>query len=260
MTNNNKLFWEINSQNILNSLQSRVTPPITYIEKEYILDFNQKEILHLFCNFGLTSFYLENLGGRVTGVDYNEYAISYANIRKSGLGSEVNFICSDFFELDNKKSYDIIYGSYGVLDWVENIDTFINKIDSLLKTEGRFIFIEYHSDLFKLKFEQLNGIKISENQYKIPTNYIHRTNEHMSSLMGGGFTKEESVYMYPFLHNTDIFLNKLNNAGFRQKKLNFYDHINFKMGHSTTIGSNMYRNAFLKDGEYMCYGIEYQKV
>ena len=257
MIDNNKIFWEINSQNILTKHQSRGTPPVTLIEKEYILDFNEKEILHLFCNFGLTSFYLEGLGGKVTGIDYNKHAINFANKRKAELKSKVNFICSDFFKFNSDTLYDIVYGSYGILDWVENIQNFSKIIYNILKPGGKFILIEYHSDFFKLKFEQLNGIEVTPNQFKIPTNFTHRTST--SSLIGGGVISEQPVFMYPFLHNTDSFLETLKNIGFKQSKLKYYDHINFKMGHSMTIGPNKFRNAFLEKGKSMCYGFEFIK-
>jgi len=253
----NKIFWDAYVSDLLsNKYNYGVTHSATKIEREFMQELKGKKILHPFCNFGMNTFVLEDKGGVVTGLDYNPSAIQYANDYKKRIGSNVEFICDDFFEYEFKDKYDVIFLSYGILDWVEDIDAFIDRLYDLLVDEGRLIMVEFTTQFFEAKFKQLGGKVLKDNQYEIKTDLTYRIGTPNSSIMGGNISEEE-VIMRPYLHNTNRFISKLLTKGFREGYVKYYDHINFKMGNDIEIGKNRYKNKDVEGN--MCFGMIYIK-
>lgn len=251
-----KNFWEhYTIERFSRNNVNNIIPSITLIEKEFIHNLKNKKVFHPFCNFGMNSFMLEKQGGVVTALDYNKYSIELANLYKQKINSNITFICDDFFNHEPIELYDVIYASYGVLDWIEDIDLFLKKIYSLLNTTGQFIFIEYHSDLFLHKINDLGGTLDNNNQYKIVTGYTNTINGSTKSILGGEHRNTEPVYMKPYLHNTDDFINSLNGNGFNIERLEFYNYINFKLGNDIQLGPKKYRHVHLSKNDIMCFGL-----
>lgn len=258
----NKIFWE---QNFLyfsdkHYKVNNIIHSATKMERDFITDIENKNLLHIFCSFGMNSFVLEDLGATVTGVDYNKHSIDFANKYKNKVNSNTTFICEDFFKFNSENKFDVIYGSYGVLDWVHDVDLFIDQIYNLLIPGGRFIFVEFHSDFFEKKFSQMGGVMYGDNQYEIKSNYKNRVGVPKSSPLGNGYTEAEDVYLRPFVHDTNQFISKLKLRGFSKNRLEFYDYINFRMGKDVEISRNKFRNKELEPNQKMSFGLDFTKI
>jgi len=251
-----KDFWEQYTKHLFTKKYSvnNIIHSISSIEREFLNDLDDKRVLHPFCNFGMNTFSLEQMGADVVGLDYNPHAIDIANRYKENIKSKSIFLCGDFFEYETDNLYDIVYASFGVLDWVEDIELFLNKINSLLKTDGKFIMVEYHSDFFIEKLSEL-GTRISDSTYEIKTGFKKVIGTSASSLMGNGYDTKEDVIAKPQLHNTNEFLKSVQDMGFIIDKIEYFDYISWKMGNDIKIGSQKYRNKNLKEGDKMAFGI-----
>jgi len=251
--NSNRIFWEAYVDDLLsNKYNYSVTHSASKIERALMKDLEGKKVLHPFCNFGMNTFVLEDLGGVVTGVDYNSSAIEYAINYGKRINSKAKFICDDFFLHTFDEKYDVIFLSYGILDWVSDIDNFIEKLYGLLEDGGRLIMIEFTTEFFEAKFKQLGGVKLEGNQYEIKTDLTHRVGTSKSSPMGGN-NSEHEVIMRPYLHNTNRFISKLFTRGFKEGTVKYYDYINFRMGSDIEIDKNKYKNKDVQGN--MCFGL-----
>lgn len=251
-----KDFWEQYTKHLFTTKYSvnNIIHSISSIEKLFLNDLKGKRVLHPFCNFGMNTFMLEQMGADVVGLDYNPHAIDIANRYKENIKSNSIFLCGDFFDYETDNLYDIVYASFGVLDWVDDIELFLNKIHSLLKIGGQFILVEYHSDFFVEKLSEL-GTRTSDSTYEIKTGFKKVIGTPASSLMGNGYDIKENITAKPQLHNTDEFLKSVQGVGFNIDKIEYFDYISWKMGNDIKIGSRKYRNKNLKEGDKMAFGI-----
>ena len=155
----NSIFWD--EMAAVHSSQSDYdlenyrpdTHKINKLDKEVLGSIKGKRILHLQCHVGLDTLALEQLGAHLVGVDYSIVAINCANRIKNKFGLTTSFYCKNVCEISelNLGEFDIIYTSYGVLVWLENLNLWASQIYNSLKKGGRFILIDEHphSMLFK---------------------------------------------------------------------------------------------------------------
>ncbi|RXJ88077.1 bifunctional 2-polyprenyl-6-hydroxyphenol methylase/3-demethylubiquinol 3-O-methyltransferase UbiG [Arcobacter sp. CECT 8985] len=117
------------------------------IELEQVGDVKGKSLLHLQCHFGQDTLSWARLGAKVTGVDLSSESIKEANLLKETLGLEATFIESDVcvFDKNNKQQFDIVFTSYGVLSWLENLNDWARTIASSLKVGAEFHMVEFHT-------------------------------------------------------------------------------------------------------------------
>lgn len=116
------------------------------IELELLGDIKGKSILHLQCHFGQDSLSLAKLGAKVTAVDFSDKAIDRAKSMNEKLGLDVEFICSNVYDLPKvlNKKFDFVFTSYGVIGWLEDLDKWANVISTFLKPKGKFVMVEFH--------------------------------------------------------------------------------------------------------------------
>jgi 2-polyprenyl-3-methyl-5-hydroxy-6-metoxy-1,4-benzoquinol methylase len=134
-----------------------------FAEEIYLLgDVNDSTLLHLMCNSGQDSLSLAASGAIVTGVDISDEAINFA--KQLSIDSEIqaDFYCSDVYDwfqqaISDKKVYDIIYTSYGVLHFLSDLDEWALGIVSLLKNNGKFVLIDFHPFIETLNWRRHHG-------------------------------------------------------------------------------------------------------
>lgn len=110
-----------------------------------------KSLLHLQCHFGMDTLSIARGGtARTVGVDFSESAIAKARELNIGLGLNAEFICSDIYKLPEMldEQFDIVYTSYGVIDWLKDLDEWAKIIDRCLRPGGRFVMVEFHPMLW----------------------------------------------------------------------------------------------------------------
>lgn len=116
------------------------------IEREKLGDVSGKKLLHLQCHFGLDTISWARLGAEATGVDFSDTAIELAREIAKKTVVDVEFVCSNVYDLPENLTgeYDIVFTSYGVLCWLNDIDKWGEIIAHFLKPGGRFLLAESH--------------------------------------------------------------------------------------------------------------------
>jgi len=86
------------------------------------------------------------MGTDATGVDFSDKSISAAKSLSAELGIGAKFICSDIYELQGilDCKFDIVFTSYGVIEWLPDLDEWAQIISSYLKPGGIFYMVEFH--------------------------------------------------------------------------------------------------------------------
>ena len=143
---NNRTDTHLNSEfyNLEGFLKGETS--LNPIELKILGDIKGKSILHLQCHFGQDTISLSRLGAEVTGVDLSDKAIESAVKIAKETNSNTQFICCDLYELENHldKQFDIVFTSYGTITWLPDLDKWGKLISKFLKTDGKFIFVEFH--------------------------------------------------------------------------------------------------------------------
>ncbi len=129
------------------------------IELKLLGDINGKEILHLQCHFGQDTISLNRYGAEVTGVDLSDKAIEYAKKIAEETNAKADFICCDIYDLPHhlEKQFDIVFTSYGTINWLPDLDKWAKIISGFLKPNGQFVFVEFHPVvwMFDDNFEEI---------------------------------------------------------------------------------------------------------
>ncbi len=109
-----------------------------------ILPGNQ--VLDLCCGSGPATFWFEDQGARVTGLDFAPYMIALAREEVSKRNSSAEFIEADIFEYDfGQEHYDLVsclgnsISDFPLSDFVR----LVRKLSRALKPGGRFV-LQYH--------------------------------------------------------------------------------------------------------------------
>lgn len=105
-----------------------------------------RRLLHLQCHFGLDTLSWARLGADVVGVDLSPKAIRLARTLAEELDIPACFIESDVLDLRSRldDTFDIVYTSYGVLDWLSDLDRWARVVADSLVPGGTFFMVEFH--------------------------------------------------------------------------------------------------------------------
>ncbi|WP_296265438.1 class I SAM-dependent methyltransferase [Pseudomonas sp. UBA6562] len=123
------------------------TSSIQQLDLSLLGNLEGLKLLHLQCHFGLDTISLARMGADCTGIDISVAAIEKAKELSLKADTQVEFIVADAQRIDRAvapASFDIVYTSYGVLCWIEDIREWARGISNALKKGGRLIVIEYH--------------------------------------------------------------------------------------------------------------------
>lgn len=141
------------------------------IELDLLGDIKGKRILHLQCHFGQDSISLARLGAIVTGVDLSDKAIEKGKELAKLCNVDVNFICCDIYELEKylDEKFDLVFTSYGTIGWLPDINKWAKLVSRYLKTDGKFVFAEFHpavwmydDDFTEVRYSYFNAAPIIE--------------------------------------------------------------------------------------------------
>lgn len=152
------------------------------IELAELTDVKDKTMLHLQCSFGLDSLSWARKGANVTGVDFSPTGIKLANELSEELHIPAEFICANIYDLLNvlNKEYDIVYTSYGVLGWLDDLNKWAKVVTHFLKKGGCFYIVEFHPfiNMFKENWSKISNFYFHHRQptlYNQQGSYIDRT-------------------------------------------------------------------------------------
>ncbi len=119
-------------------------------------DVTGKSVLHLQCHFGKDTLSLARMGAQVTGVDLSDVAITKARELNDQLHLNARFINCDLNKLDEylDEKFDIIFASFGVLGWHQDLEQFGFIVSHFLKQGGVFCLAEFHPVLWMFNNER----------------------------------------------------------------------------------------------------------
>lgn len=118
------------------------------VEREELGDVRGKRLLHLQCHFGLDTLSWARRGAEVTGVDFSPAAVAAAERLSAETGVPGRFVCSDVYTARDAvgapESFDIVYTSYGVLNWLPDLAGWARTIAHFVAPGGVFYIVEAH--------------------------------------------------------------------------------------------------------------------
>lgn len=125
------------------------------IELSEIGNLKGKKLLHLQCHFGMDTLSFARMGAEVTGIDISDESIKTATALSKELSIPASFKRSNVFEAGEivQEKFDIVYTSYGALNWLDDLDKWAKLISSFLKPGGVFYMVEFHPYIYTLNDE-----------------------------------------------------------------------------------------------------------
>ncbi|WNJ97399.1 class I SAM-dependent methyltransferase [Vibrio ruber] len=209
------------------------------LDKQLLGDLQGKEVLHLQCHFGQDTLSLAHAGAHVTGVDYSPEAIKTATALAAELNIPAKFVCQDVLELQLDQKFDIIYTSYGVINWLSDLNQWAQVIRRHLKDDGRLVMVEFHPFLNVLD-DEFNSIgydycnKGDAVTFSDQKSYVNSPDDH------GSYTT------YEYLHPLSDVINALTNAGitFEMTEYPYSNYNCFPNLYEVSEGSGTYRHRF----------------
>jgi len=168
------------------------------------------EILDLCCGSGFVSFWFEEQGAKVTGMDFAPYMIALAKEEVCRRNSAVEFIEADIFTHNlGQERYDLIscFGN-SISDFpLSDFARLGKKITSALKPRGRFV-LDYHDG----SYEFMQGHGVWEGIYQAsPERITFRYREYLPEIgayvhtirneaRGEEYDRKGYIYTVPTVH------------------------------------------------------------
>ena len=137
---------------------------LNHIEIEELGDIKGKKLLHLQCHFGMDTLSLAREGAEVLGVDISDASIQKAQELAHELEIPARFIRSNVYDIENvlNETFDIVYLSYGAINWLDDLDKWAKLISRFLKPNGLFYMVEFHPFIYTLN----EDFEISDSYFK----------------------------------------------------------------------------------------------
>ena len=205
------------------------------VELEALGDVEGKSLLHLQCHFGLDTLSWARLGAEVTGVDFSESAIELARQIADRIGVEAEFVCGNVYGLPevHEGEYDIVFTSYGVLCWLQDLREWGRIIAHYLKPGGVFLLVESHPFMWMFDDES--------EELELRYSYWH-SDEPLSWETDGTYADEDAEVTnkktYEWQHTVGDVLNSLIDAGLSIREIGEYPHLEWRYVQKSVIGDD----------------------
>jgi 2-polyprenyl-3-methyl-5-hydroxy-6-metoxy-1,4-benzoquinol methylase len=138
------------------------------IEANEIGDVRGLRIAHLQCHFGLDSICLARRGASVTGLDFSSAAITEARSLAEKLGVDAHFVEGNVYDARRhlEGDFDLVYVTWGAINWLPDIAQWAKVVSSLLKESGRLYLAESHPNI--LPFDWVDGRIAPRYEWRTP--------------------------------------------------------------------------------------------
>ena len=189
------------------------------VERAELTEVAGKTLLHLQCHFGLDTLSWARAGAIVTGVDLSDRSIALARSLSAELNIPATFVCADLLDLPNALSgqFDIVFTSYGVLNWLNDLKGWAAIIAHFLKPGGIFYMAEFHP--FSRVFDTDSPELKVTNPYYFSAEPFHF--EQQGSYAAAG---DAMFHGYNWNHSLSEIFNALISAGLQ---IEFFNEFSF---------------------------------
>jgi ubiquinone/menaquinone biosynthesis C-methylase UbiE len=125
---------------------------LKHVEIEELGDIKGKKLLHLQCHFGMDTLSLARLGAEVVGIDISDTSVKKAKELSKELNIPARFIRSNVYDTEQilDETFDIVFTSYGAINWLSDLDKWAKIINRFLKKDGIFYMVEFHPFFYTL--------------------------------------------------------------------------------------------------------------
>lgn len=211
------------------------------IELNELKEVNGKKLLHLQCHFGQDTISWAREGAVVTGVDFSDEAIRYANELALKCDVDARFISCNIYDLPSylKDTFDIVFTSYGVIGWLPDLDKWARIISGFLKPGGTFYIAEFHPVVWMMDD---NFEKIGYDYFNTKTIITEQTGTYASVHSPIQYTE------YSWNHSLSETVNSLINNNLRIICLNEYPYSPHKC----------FKDMIGEEGRWTLQNINYQ--
>lgn len=224
------------------------------IELDLLGDVRGKKILHLQCHFGQDSISLSRLGAEVLGIDLSDKAIQTAQNLANQTQADAQFICCNLYDLPKHldEEFDIVFTSYGTIGWLPDLNKWAQIISKFLKTNGKFVFVEFHPVVWMY----------DDNFEKIAYNYFN-TGPIVETESGTYADRSADIHPEYVCWNhslSEVFTNLIQN-GLHISSFEEYDYSPYNcFNHIIEFESNKFRIKHLDNKIPMVYAIVADKI
>jgi len=125
---------------------------LNHIEIKEIGDIKGKKLLHLQCHFGMDTLSLARQGAEVVGIDISDTSVQKATELSNELNIPAKFIRLNIYDIESvlDEKFDIVFTSYGAINWLNDLDKWAKIINRYLKPNGMFYMVEFHPFIYTL--------------------------------------------------------------------------------------------------------------
>jgi len=123
---------------------------LTEVDRAVVGDVSGRSFLHLRCHFGMDTLSWARAGAEVTGVDFSSVAVEQARALAARAGLPATFLQAAMGSVHTRlpdAQFEVVYTSYGVLSWLDDLEAWARDVARLLRPGGRFHIIEFHPTL-----------------------------------------------------------------------------------------------------------------
>ena len=188
------------------------------IEVQEVGDVTGKKLLHLQCQFGMDTMSWARRGAEVTGVDFSPAAIKLARELNTELGLSAKFVETDIYKLPDvlDDTFDIVFTSYGVIAWLNDIKQWAQLISKYLKPGGVFHMAEMHP------FNNVFDNEPETKDLQVRLSYFHKSEPTKWDAVVPYSDKNKTTDLSSFewVHTMSDIINALISAGLTIEHIN----------------------------------------
>jgi SAM-dependent methyltransferase len=181
------------------------------IEAQEIGDIRGLRIAHLQCHFGLDSVCLAGRGASVVGLDFSAAAIAEARQIAEATKRDAQFVEGNVYEARKllKGEFDMVYVSWGAINWLPDLKTWAKVVASLLKKGGWLYLAESHPAI--LCFEWIDERIVPHYDWRTPANAPSASD--LPFTYNGSGDRLKNTRTYEWIHPLSDIIGSLREAG-----------------------------------------------
>ena len=179
-------------------------------ELELLGALSGRTLLHLQCNAGQDSLSLARMGARVTGVDFSDEAIAFAQMLSQESGIAAHFERADVYDWLPRAAreghgFDRVFQSYGTYGWLSDLRRFYQGVAAMLAPGGRYVLVDFHPVALMLDEEW--HLRHPYSSHGQPLTFAEGVNDYVAdagaTLAPSGYIESDGKFKNP--HATQEF-------------------------------------------------------